>query len=127
MAHVPKVHMREEVAADIRTIFHASDLAEARRRLQSVAQKYRESAPKLAEWIEANAPEALAVFNLPETHRKKLRTTNSLERLNKEIKRRTRVATLFPNEKSLERLVTALLSEISDEWETGKNYLTMKN
>ena len=119
--------MREEVAVDIRTIFHASDLAEARRRLQSVAQKYRESAPKLAEWIEANAPEALAVFNLPETHRKKLRTTNSLERLNKEIKRRTRVATLFPNEKSLERLVTALLSEISDEWETGKNYLTMKN
>ena len=56
-----------------------------------------------------------------------MRTTNSLERLNKEIKRRTRVATLFPNEKSLERLVTALLSEISDEWETGKNYLTMKN
>ena len=127
MAHVPKVHMREEVAADIRTIFHASDLAEAQRRLQSVAQKYREAAPKLAEWIEANAPEALTVFNLPETHRKKLRTTNSLERLNKEIKRRTRVATLFPNEKSLERLVTALLSEISDEWETGKIYLTMKN
>jgi putative transposase len=127
MAHVPKVHMREEVAADIRTLFHASDLAQAQRRLQSVAQKYRESAPNLAEWIEANAPEALTVFNLPETHRKKLRTTNSLERLNKEIKRRTRVATLFPNEKSLERLVTALLSEISDEWETGKNYLTMKN
>jgi putative transposase len=127
MAHVPKVHMREEVAADIRTIFHASDLAEAQRRLQSVAQKYRESAPQLAEWIEANAPEALTVFNLPEAHRKKLRTTNSLERLNKEIKRRTRVATLFPNEKSLERLVTALLSEISDEWETGKTYLTMKN
>jgi transposase-like protein len=127
MAHVPKAHMREEVAADLRTIFHASDLAEARRRLQSVAQKYRASAPQLAEWIEANAPEALTVFNLPETHRKKLRTTNSLERLNKEIKRRARVATLFPNEKSLERLVTALLSEISDEWETGKTYLTMKN
>jgi putative transposase len=127
MAHVPKVHLREEVAADIRTIFHASDLAEAQRRLQFVTLKYRESAPKLAEWIEANAPEALTVFNLPEAHRKKLRTTNSLERLNKEIKRRTRVATLFPNEKSLERLVTALLSEISDEWETGKNYLTMKN
>jgi transposase-like protein len=127
MAHVPKVPMREEVAQDIRTIFNASDLAEARRRLQAVAQKYRDSAPRLAEWIEANAPEALTVFNLPESHRKKLRTTNSLERLNKEIKRRTRVATLFPNEQSLERLVTALLSEISDEWETGKTYLTMKN
>ena len=127
MAHVPKVAMREEVAQDIRTIFNASDLPEARRRLQAVAHKYRDSAPKLAEWIEANAPEALTVFNLPESHRKKLRTTNSLERLNKEIKRRTRVATLFPNEQSLERLVTALLSEISDEWETGKTYLTIKN
>lgn len=127
MAYVPKVHLREEAAADIRAIFNASDLAEAQRRLQTVAQKYRDSAPKLAEWIEANAPEALTVFNLPESHRKKLRTTNSLERLNKEIKRRTRVATLFPNEQSLERLVTALLSEISDEWETGKTYLTMKN
>jgi putative transposase len=126
-AHVPKIQMREEVAQDIGTIFNAGDLAEAQRRLQTVAQKYRESAPKLAAWIEAHAPEALTVFNLPEKHRKKLRTTNSLERLNKEIKRRTRVATLFPNEPSLERLVTALLSEISDEWETGKTYLTMKN
>lgn len=127
MAHVPKIHMREEVARDIRSIFNASDLAEAQRRLQIVAQKYQESAPKLSQWIETHAPEALTVFSLPEAHRKKLRTTNSLERLNKEIKRRTRVATLFPNEKSLERLVTALLSEISDEWETGKTYLTMKN
>jgi putative transposase len=126
-AHVPKIHMREEAARDIRTIFNASDLSEAQRRLQTVAQKYRESAPKLAGWIEAHAPEALTIFSLPEAHRKKLRTTNSLERLNKEIKRRTRVATLFPNEASLERLVTALLSEISDEWETGKIYLTMKN
>src|SRR5579864_1553888 len=97
MAHVPKIHMRDEVAQDIRSIFNASDLHQAQRQIQAVAQKYRESAPSLAEWIEANAPEALTVFNLPETHRKKLRTTNSLERLNKEIKRRTRVATLFPN------------------------------
>jgi len=56
-----------------------------------------------------------------------MRTTNGLERLNLEIKRRTRVATLFPNEAALERLVTALLMEISEEWETTKTYLTMKN
>jgi transposase-like protein len=92
-----------------------------------VAEKYQASAPKLAAWLELNVPESLTVLQLPEKHRKKLRTTNSLERLNKEIKRRTRVATLFPNEKSLERLVTALLSEISDEWETGKVYLSMEN
>jgi putative transposase len=126
-AYVPKIHLRAEAAQDIRTIFNAADLSAAQRQLQVVAQKYRESAPKLAEWIETHAPEALTIFSLPEAHRKKLRTTNSLERLNKEIKRRTRVATLFPNEASLERLVTALLSEISDEWETGKTYLTMKN
>ena len=127
MAFVPKADLRESVAHDLRSIFNAADLAEAQRRLKAVVEKYKESAPKLADWLEANAPESLTVFNLPEAHRKKLRTTNSLERLNKEIKRRTRVATLFPNEKSLERLVTALLSEISDEWETGNIYLTMKN
>ena len=127
MAFVPKIHLREEVAGQLRSLFNATDLPEAQRRLKTVVEKYKEAAPQLSAWLEANVPESLTVFGLPEAHRKKLRTTNSLERLNKEIKRRTRVATLFPNEKSLERLVTALLSEISDEWETGKIYLTMKN
>ena len=127
MAFVPKADLRAAVACDIRSILQASDLVQAQRRLQAVVEKYKVSAPQLADWLEANAPESLTVFNLPEAHRIKLRTTNSLERLNKEIKRRTRVATLFPNEKSLERLVSALLSEISDEWETGKIYLSMKN
>ncbi len=127
MAFVPKIHLRAEVAADLRTVFNAADLPEAQRRLKTVVEKYQESAPNLANWLETNVPESLTVFALPEAQRKKLRTTNSLERLNKEIKRRTRVATLFPNEKSLERLVTALLSEVSDEWETGNIYLNMKN
>jgi transposase-like protein len=127
MAFVPKIHLRAEVAADLRTVFNAADLPEAQRRLKTVVEKYQASAPNLSGWLETNVPESLAVFALPEAQRKKLRTTNSLERLNKEIKRRTRVATLFPNEKSLERLVTALLSEVSDEWETGKIYLNMKN
>jgi putative transposase len=127
MAFVPKIHLRAEVAADLRTIFNAVDLLEAQRRLKTVVEKYKESAPHLSDWLETNVPESLTVLALPEAQRKKLRTTNSLERLNKEIKRRTRVATLFPNEKSLERLVTALLSEVSDEWETGSIYLNMKN
>ncbi len=127
MAFVPKAELRESVAADLRSIFNSVDLAQAQRRLKTIVEKYQESAPQLAQWLEANAPESLTVFNLPEAHRRKLRTTNSLERLNKEIKRRTRVATLFPNEKSLERLVTALLNEISDDWESGTLYLTMKN
>lgn len=92
-----------------------------------MVQKYKESAPKLSAWLEISVPESLPILNLPEKHSKKLRTTNSLERLNKEIKRRTPVATLFPNKKSLERRVTALLSEISDEWETGKVYLSTES
>ena len=73
--------------------------------------------------MEANVPEGLAVFALPEPHRRRLRTTNALERLNRELHRRTRVATLFPNEASLLRLVSALVAEISEEWETGRIYL----
>ena len=127
MAYVPKIHMREEVAQDIRSIFEAPDLQSALGRLQEIVLKYQPSAPKLAAWLEANAQEALTVFSRPEHQRKKLRTTNSLERLNREIKRRTRVATLFPNEKSLERLVSALLSEINDDWESEKLFLSLKN
>jgi len=127
MAFVPKIHMREEVANDLRSVFNATDLLAAQHQLKTIAAKYKESAPNLADWLESNVPESLTVFALPEPQRKKLRTSNSLERLNKEIKRRTRVATLFPNEKSLERLVSALLSEVSDEWESSNSFLNMKN
>jgi transposase-like protein len=73
--------------------------------------------------METNVPEGLAVFALPEPHRRRVRTTNALERLNRELHRRTRVATLFPNEASLLRLVSAMAAEISEEWETGRTYL----
>jgi transposase-like protein len=123
MQYVPKVAMRTEVAADLRAVFDAPDADNAKRLLEQTVQKYLASAPKLAEWIDANVPEALTVFGLPPAHRRRLRTTNLLERLNQEIKRRTRVATLFPNETSLLRLVSAVLMEVSEEWETGKVYL----
>jgi len=73
--------------------------------------------------MEKNVPEGLTVLTRPEAHRKRLRTSNSLERLNKEILRRTRVATLFPNEASLLRLVSAVLAEVDKEWQTGKSHL----
>jgi transposase-like protein len=76
--------------------------------------------------MEPNIAEGLNVFSLPEKHRRFLRTSNMLERLNREIKRRTRVASLFPNEASALRLVTAVLAETSDEWETGRLYLSME-
>ena len=126
MQYVPKLAMRTEVARDLRGVLDASDRAEADRQLDRLVKKYADDAPKLAAWLEANVPEALTVLSLPAAHRRKLRTTNSLERVNKEIKRRTRVATLFPNEASALRLVTAVLMEISEDWETNRNYLTME-
>ena len=66
-------------------------------------------------------------MSLPRSHQRRLRTTNGLERLNKEIKRRTRVAALFPNEASLLRLTTAVVMEISEDWETGRTYINMED
>ena len=125
VAYVPKLDMRAQVARDIRSVFNAPDQHEAERLLAKTVEAYRESAPSLAEWMEANIPEGLTVFALPVHHRRRMRTSNVLERLNREIKRRTRVATLFPNEASLLRLVSAVLVEVSEEWETGRIYLRM--
>jgi putative transposase len=124
LAHAPKQEMKSEVTADVRTVFDAPDEPAARRQLDQVVKKYAATAPKLAAWLDANVPEGLTVLRLPPSHRVKLRTTNLLERLNRELKRRTRVATLFPNEAALLRLVSAILTEISEEWETGKRYVT---
>ena len=87
--------------------------------------KYRPSAQELAAWLEASVPESLTVLALPPEHRPRLRTSNAAERLNQEIKRRTRVARVFPNPASLLRLVSAVLNEISDDWESSKTYLNM--
>jgi putative transposase len=126
MQYVPTLSMRKEVARDLRSVLDAGDRSEADRQLDRIIKKYADAAPRLAAWLEENVPEALTVLDLPATHRRKLRTTNMLERINKEIKRRTRVATLFPNEPSALRLVTAVLMEISEDWETNRTYLTME-
>jgi transposase-like protein len=127
VAYVPRVSMRKEVAAGIRAVFNAPNREEADRLLGLFCERYRESAPKLATWAEENLHEGLTVMSLPSSHQRRLRTTNGLERLNKEIRRRTRVATLFPNEASLHRLVTAVVMEISEDWETGRAYITMED
>lgn len=122
MHYVPQLQQRKAVAVDLRNVFDASDAPEAQRRLHQLVDKYAHW-PKLAAWIEENLPEGFAVFQLPPAHRRSLRTTNMLERLNKEIKRRTRVVGIFPNDPALLRLVTALAVEYSDEWEAGNVYL----
>lgn len=125
-AYVPKLDMRESVGADIRSVFNADSLAHAEAKLDTLVEKYRKSAPELSTWMQTAIPEGLEVFNLPENKRKRLRTSNACETLNTQIKRRTRVAGLFPNTDSILRLVTAILMEVSEEWETGKAYLTVK-
>jgi putative transposase len=124
--YVPKLSMRSQVAEDLRDIFNAKDRTCAEERLQKCVEKYGRTAPQLADWIEENIVEGLAVYALPAGHRRRMRTTNSLERLHEEIKRRTRVARLFPNEASLLRLVSAIEMEISEEWVAGNRYLNMK-
>lgn len=127
-SYVPKQDMKSQVAAEIKSIYNTQNEEEAKRLLSLLVDKYRTTAPKLSEWLERNIPEGLTIFALAESHRKRLRTTNGLERVNKEIKRRTRVATLFPNEASCLRLVTAILMEISDDWETTKlPYISMNS
>ena len=125
-AYVPRQELKREGAAAIRAIFNAPHLNEAKRVLAETVQQYRTIAPKLATWMEENLAEGLMVFAFPEAHRRLIRTTNGLERVNQEIRRRTRVARLFPNEASCLRLVTAVVMEISEEWETGKAYLTFE-
>ena len=123
-AYVPRKDMKKKVAAGIRSIFNAPDKQEAQRLLGKTAAAWQKEAPALSAWMEKNIPDGFTVFDFPEPHQKRLRTSNVCERLNKEIKRRTRVATLFPNEASCLRLVTAIAIEVSESWVTGKAYLT---
>jgi len=122
-AYVPKQEMKKKVAADIRSIFTAPTVAEAQRLLGQLLERYEKSAPRLTAWAEKNIPEGLTVFQFPSEHWRRIRTSNVLERVNQEIRRRTRVATIFPNEASCLRLVSAVLMEISEDWETGRIYL----
>jgi len=126
-AYLPKQSMRLEVAADIRSMFNAPDRKTAEELLQAAIQKYAVSAPRLSVWLEDNLAEGFSVFAFPLEHRRVIRTTNSLERINKEIRRRTRVVGVFPNEASCLRLISALLMEISEEWQIGKHYCSGKS
>jgi len=124
--HVPRVSMRKTLAEELRAIFDAPTRELAEALLKAMITKYTKTIPKLAAWLEQNVPEGLTVFCLPSEHRTRMRTSNSAERVNQEIKRRTRVARIFPNIKSLLRLVTAVLNDINDRRETSHcNYLNM--
>ena len=126
-SYLPRVSMRAEVASDIRAMFNAPDRQVAEGFLQVAIKKYAVSAPRLATWMENNLAEGFTVFDFPLEDRRTIRTTNSLERTNKEIKRRTRVIGVFPNEASCLRLISAILMEKSEEWQIGKHYCAGKS
>ena len=126
-SYVTRLDQRKPVAQRIRAIFNAPEKTEAERLLRQAIESWRTEAPKLAQWAEENLPEGFAAFCLPVSQRVRLRTTNGLERINREIKRRTRVASIFPNTASCLRLVSALLAECDEEWMTGKIYLNLKD
>jgi putative transposase len=107
-------------------VFSAPTRELALRAAEELADRWRESHPKVAEHIEEHMEECLACLSFPESHRRRIRTTNGLERFNQEIKRRSRVVRIFPNRQACLRLVTALAVETSEEWLTGRRYLDME-
>ncbi len=125
-SYVTRIDQRKPVAQRIRAIFNAPDRAEAERLLKQAIENWATDAPKLAQWAEDNLPDGFATFDLPNAQRMRLRTTNGLERINRELKRRTRVASIFPNTASCLRLVSALLAECDEEWMTAKIYLNLQ-
>jgi transposase-like protein len=107
----------------LKDIFSASDYQEAVRRKHRLVEKLDETYPVAAEWLDENIESCLTVFNLPIEHRRKMKSTNMLERLNEELRRRSRVIRIFPNRDSCHRLMSYLCQETSEAWETGKRYL----
>jgi transposase-like protein len=117
---------RKELAEGLRGVFAATNREVALRLASELAAYWRGSHPRVAEHLEEHIEECLSCLAFPESHRRRIRTTNGLERLNQEIKRRTRVVRIFPNREACLRLVSALAIEQSEEWLTGRRYLDMQ-
>jgi len=124
-SYAPKKHMRFEIAEAMRSIFNSHSLEAAELAIKRATEVYKKSAPEFVSWLEDNVHEGLTCYRFPQKHRRRIRTSNGMERVNREVKRRTRVAVLFPNKESALRLVTGVLVEIHEEWVTGKLYLDM--
>jgi len=116
---------RKELAEDLRGVFAAPNREVALGLASELADRWRGGHPGVAEHVEEHIEECLTCLTFPEGHRKRIRTTNGLERFNQELKRRTRVVRIFPNRGSCLRLVSALAIEQSEEWLTGRRYLDM--
>ena len=123
-AYVTRMSQKQDVASDLREVFNAPTMEDARRKLAEIVEKYSKTQSRLAEWMEENVPEGLTAFAFPQDVRLFLRTNNISENINRQIKARTRLIPAFPNTDSLMRLVSAICAEMSDEWESS-NYKYM--
>ena len=116
---------QREVAEALKDVFNAPDHNTAQHRLSDMMDTYEHILPNVVDKIDRDIIHCLACFHFPQQHRKRIRTTNLLERLNREIKRRADVVQIFPNQEACERLIGALCMEWSEEWITGRRYLDM--
>lgn len=123
--YAPKKSMQEEISEGVKSVFRCPSRESAEEAKRAVIRQFSVTAPKFATWFEENIDESLTCLSFPRAHQQKIRTTNGLERVNREIKRRVKVASLFPNIESALRLVTGVLVEIHDGWITGRKYLDM--
>jgi putative transposase len=117
--------LQPEMKQALNDMYNAPDIEKARMRKAQITEQFEKSAPKAVSLLDESFDDVTAIFNLPERYRKRLRTSNSIERLNEELRRRERVIRIFPNEDSLIRLMGAILIEQHEKWVSGKKYLDM--
>jgi transposase-like protein len=122
--HTPKA-LQPEIKEDLRQLYEAVDLDSAKKTRDQIIDKYETKAPKATELLDKAFDDIIAVLSVPLKYRRKLRTTNGVERLNQEIRRRERVIRIFPNESSVIRLMGALLMEQDEKWQAGRRYFDM--
>jgi len=115
----------DDCLQELRWLYDRHDIQEAQRDLAAWIGKWQGKYPKLVDWVESNIAETLTFYRLPRAHHKHLKSTNMLERLNEEIKRRTRVVRIFPNVDSCLRLIRALCVETHETWLEDNRYLNM--
>lgn len=125
LAHAPR-GQRQMVAALIRTVFAQETEKDAHRQWRIVAEQLRPRFPKLAALMDEAEHDVLAHMAFPKEHRAQLHSTNPLERVNGEVKRRSHVVGIFPNEAAIVRLVGALLLEQNDEWAVQRRYMSLE-
>jgi transposase-like protein len=122
-----KKGQRNMVAAALREVFNAEDLRDAHERSASVIERLGKTVPKVAALLEQAEEDLLAFYRFPAAHWSKLRSTNNIERVNKEIARRSDVVGIFPNDRSVIRLIGSLLIEQNDEWLLTRGYLSQES